>query len=447
MRWFPNVRLSKQMMRDLTFAQPDGKAAKVFYEVQPTRVLLPTYYAHQHDIKSEVSSIPRATPDLKMRGSLYETKEKPQQTMCQRATEALHHDYHTIINMPCGTGKTNTAIAVALAMGCKTLVLCHTSTLIDQWLARIIQWVPDAKVGILRQNECNTKDRDFVIGSIQSLHARKQGYPETARTYGLVIVDEVHNIAAHTFARVLTLLNYRYILGLTATLRRKDGCTQAIEYLVGKPCMQLVYADEFVSHTQAAMVRPKRTDVQLTVLKVQGGREYVKVMRNGKVFHSRMVTKLTEDPIRQAIVMKVIRRMLAFPGRQGLVLSNRVDHLKAIFEDLKDPDNVEVFTGSHKTRPHKKGTEKKFDARLTLSTYQQFAEAIDFPGDYLIMAAPCSDPEQAIGRILRGHNPQLQPVVIDIMDPFSVFHGMFRKRMKFYVRAGYTIVHVNSSQL
>jgi hypothetical protein len=47
------------------------------------------------------------------------------------------------------------------------------------------------------------------------------------------------------------------------------------------------------------------------------------------------------------------------------------------------------------------------------------------------MATPKSDVEQAIGRILRQKNKN-EPLIIDIVDSFSIFKGQFIKRKRFY---------------
>ena len=49
----------------------------------------------------------------------------------------------------------------------------------------------------------------------------------------------------------------------------------------------------------------------------------------------------------------------------------------------------------------------------------------------LILATPKSDVEQAVGRILRQKNKN-EPLVIDIVDSFSIFKGQYFKRKKFY---------------
>ena len=57
----------------------------------------------------------------------------------------------------------------------------------------------------------------------------------------------------------------------------------------------------------------------------------------------------------------------------------------------------------------------------------------------LILATPKSDVQQAVGRILRQKNKN-DPIVIDIVDPFSIFKGQYIKRKRFYKSCNFEII-------
>ncbi len=57
---------------------------------------------------------------------------------------------------------------------------------------------------------------------MQSL-VRKGEVNPFVQTYGQVIVDECHHIAAASFEAILRQVKARYVLGLSATLVRRDG--------------------------------------------------------------------------------------------------------------------------------------------------------------------------------------------------------------------------------
>jgi superfamily II DNA or RNA helicase len=48
-------------------------------------------------------------------------------------------------------------------------------------------------------------------------------YVKEYRECALLILDEIHNYAAHTFRKIFDICKYNWILGLTATMERQDG--------------------------------------------------------------------------------------------------------------------------------------------------------------------------------------------------------------------------------
>jgi superfamily II DNA or RNA helicase len=66
-------------------------------------------------------------------------------------------------------------------------------------------------------------------------------------------------------------------------------------------------------------------------------------------------------------------------------------------------------------------------------------EGLDIPVlDTVILASPKSDIVQAIGRIMRETpGKQNNPLIYDIVDHWSVFHAMARKRANVYRAAGF----------
>jgi hypothetical protein len=58
------------------------------------------------------------------------------------------------------------------------------------------------------------------------------------------------------------------------------------------------------------------------------------------------------------------------------------------------------------------------------------------------MALPRSKIQQVVGRCERTHEGKLIPLIIDIVDTFSVFEAMSWKRHKFYKSRGFQIQRV-----
>ena len=63
----------------------------------------------------------------------------------------------------------------------------------------------------------------------------------------------------------------------------------------------------------------------------------------------------------------------------------------------------------------------------------------------IFLASPKSNIEQAVGRVLRQKKEDrtVIPMVLDIIDDFSVFSRQGEKRVKFYKKNKYTIENIN----
>ena len=84
----------------------------------------------------------------------------------------------------------------------KTLVVVHKEFLVNQWKERIAQFLPNAKVGKIQSNVINTKDKDIVIGMLQSISMKE--YDESVFSdFGFVIYDECHHLGAEVFSKAL----------------------------------------------------------------------------------------------------------------------------------------------------------------------------------------------------------------------------------------------------
>ena len=86
------------------------------------------------------------------------------------------------------------------------------------------------------------------------------------------------------------------------------------------------------------------------------------------------------------------------------------------------------------------------DKDVMLGTFSMASEGFDCKElDTIILASPKSNIEQAVGRILRKKKEDRLkvPMVIDIVDDFSVFGRQGDKRLKFYKKNKYEIEEID----
>lgn len=125
-----------------------------------------------------------------------------------------------ILQSPTGSGKTVLAVYLiikALEQNKKILFVAHRIELLDQAIAKLIQWgVPEACIGVIRSGDPRIRSGAPVqVASIQSL----RGLPAA----DLVMIDEAHRSASASYVRLFEQYIHAVIVGLTATPQRLDG--------------------------------------------------------------------------------------------------------------------------------------------------------------------------------------------------------------------------------
>jgi superfamily II DNA or RNA helicase len=120
-------------------------------------------------------------------------------------------------------GKTVVAAWLIARRGVSTLVLVHRRQLLDQWIERLAAFVgiPAQSIGRIGGGR-NRPTGLLDVGIIQSL-VRKGIVDDRIAEYGHLIIDECHHLSAHSFEQVARQARAQFVVGLSATVARKDG--------------------------------------------------------------------------------------------------------------------------------------------------------------------------------------------------------------------------------
>ncbi|AUF82352.1 putative VV A18-like helicase [Tetraselmis virus 1] len=360
-------------------------------------------------------------------GTLRDTQQAPVQAFLDAAKNPEKRG--GIINMACAAGKTVMAIYIAGALGRKTMVIVHKEFLLNQWIERIEQFMPDARIGKIQGPVFDVENKDIVIAMLQTL-AIKNFDSDAFDGFGTVIVDECHHTSAEVFSRALHRVNFRYSLGLSATVQRKDGLSHVFQWFLGGICYKTKRPKETVEvHTKKFDSCDPRYREEL-------------FMFGNKINMAKMISNVCGFKQRTGYIANlIIDTLREREGSKVLVLSERRTHLvdleKAINE-LTSDYSTGFYVGGLKKEELKASEEKT----IVFGTFAMAAEGMDIPAlDTLILASPKSDIEQPVGRILRVRASERTrvPRVIDIVDDFSVFSAQAAKRKRYYKKCGYTI--------
>lgn len=332
-----------------------------------------------------------------------------------------------IISVPCGFGKTVCALYIIAQIKKKTLIVVHKEFLLEQWKERISFHLPTAKVGIIKAQQCEVEGMDIVIGSLQSL-TMKEYSDDVLKGFSLCVIDEIHRTGAQVFSRIYKKFNTKYTLGLSATVSRKDGLTKVFKWFIG----DIIYKGG------------KRTDTMKVIMKeyydpsIEYSRPYM--MFNKKPNMSKMINNICDFPPRNKYVLECLYDVLKDePDRKVLILSDRRGHLETLKRMLEE-DGMEcgLCYGGLKQEVIKESELKQ----IMLGTYAYVSEGFDVKAlNTMVLASPKSDVVQSTGRILREttETRKYQPVVIDIVDNFSIFPNQAKKRHKYYNDQNYEI--------
>ena len=538
---------------------PTNESAYPVFRISKSKIYIPRFYGIEKYGQPLKNTLPPGeTIDLEFVGTI-----RPIQ---QETIDATLKIGSGLISLDTGLGKTVVALKLISLIKVKTLIFVHADFLLDQWIERIKQYLPSARIGVVKQDKCEIENVDITICMIQTFtkreypkdtfksyvqmiidecfpgrqlistfqgpmkikllynkwnnkeilplvlsfneltqqleykkitHAWKkqnenllkisysnnnnidsiectenhkiltlQDYVEARKlnigdlikcNYGFVIITSIekiknkkinvydievednhnficcaisgigpivhncHHLGSKTFSSIFFKVQTKLMIGLSATPERKDGLSKVIYWFLGP----------HIIHIKRDTDKPKIKFI------FNDTTNYIeKFNRLGKINNPEMITDLTLKKERNDLIILNVKKMLT-ENRKILIISDRRGHCEYLLNALKELNiSCGLYLGGMKTTDR----EISVNCSVIIGTYQASGEGFDVPElDTLILASPKSNVEQAIGRILRQKNKN-EPIVLDIVDSFSIFKGQYYKRRKFYKISGFVII-------
>ncbi|AJF40881.1 DNA helicase [Vibrio phage JSF12] len=319
-----------------------------------------------------------------------------------------------IINGKPGFGKTVLAIAIAVKLGLKTLVVCTTTVIRDMWVQEIDRFL-GIKAGVIGSGRFEL-DAPIVVGNIQTLS--KHGLA-LADKFGTVIVDEMHHCPASTFSKLLMESKALHKIGLSGTLVRRDGMHTLFKDFFGF---------EVYSPAVANTIPPK---IHLYDLEVE-------MSGNQLIPWADKVTAVIENPLYKQTMLALANSYVAL-GHKVLFISDRTATLKYIHENVQG--RSVLYTGELDLEDREKAARDMSDGKLDIFCAMQsiFSEGVSQNElSCLILSSFIGDNESLIeqlaGRVMRKHEGKLEPVIVDIRVKGHLGYKHRRDRMKTYIK-------------
>lgn len=345
-----------------------------------------------------------------------------------------------IYQMPTGAGKT----------------VCAAAFLSNFPQARALFTVPSTKLAIQTRKEFAKFFNEPIglvgsgkyiwervtVGIIDSLAIAAKNKRAELEQVQIVFHDECHSCGSNSYlitAQAFT--NAEYIIGLSATPKRNDGCGLVMHAVCGE--INFVVKDEEVA-AYGGINLPTYIQVKITDRYKQEKKPYPKLEGYQtpedilKVYRYAII----DYNHRNLVLTKIVQELLQLPSRQGniLVLFDYIEHGQILQQMLqKQGVTTPLIDGQVKRVAERKIAEElqeqfranKFPVLLGSSVLRQ---GVDFPNlEFLVLAgASANDTNlfQGVGRVVRINSDykKTRSVIVDIGDSDPYFGKRARRR-------------------
>ena len=352
-------------------------------------------------------------------------------------TALLRHETGTLAATT-GFGKTVVAAAMIAARKVSTLILVHRRQLMEQWGARLQTFLKLPQEGIGLIGGGMRKPTGLIdVAMIQSL-AHRGVVDDLVADYGQVIVDECHHLSAVSFEAVARRAKAKFVLGLSATVTRKDGHHPIIFMQCGPVRFRVDAKSEAAARPFGHRVVRRRTSFILPP-GLEGERPPIQ----------QVYAALAADEARNALIFDDVLKALE-DRRSPVILTERKDHALHLADRFsRFARNVIVLTGGMGAKQTRAAMQRlaevpSTDERVLIATGRYVGEGFDDARlDALFLAMPIAwkgTLAQYVGRLHRLYPAKRDVIVYDYVDEaVPVLKRMSEKRVRGYKGLGYLI--------
>lgn len=330
-----------------------------------------------------------------------------------------------------GTGKTVMAALDYLRLRARLprarlLFLAHRKEILDQSQATFRHALRDAAFGESWVGGERPNKFEHVFASIQSLTA--SGVRKIAPDhFDVVIIDEFHHAAAPTYEALLTHLEPRELLGLTATPERSDD-QPILQWFDGRIAAELRLWDAIDQHRLCPFAYYGISD----------GVDYRNVTwRRGQGYDSTELSNLvTGDTVTARRVIANVLKTVTYPSAmRALGFCVSVAHARFMADQFNAAGirSAAVWADTPTDQRQKALADLAAGELKVVFSVDLFNEGVDIPSvDTLIFLRPTDSPTVFLQQLGRGLRRESGKSVCTVLD----FVGQHRKEFQLHRRYG-----------
>jgi superfamily II DNA or RNA helicase len=294
------IEQQKQIRNDLTIkpfvmGSPMNSDQKTFpaYRESQNKIYVPHYYGIEKYGPPKQYKISEGTDiNVEFAGKLRDYQEPVIHKFIQHCENVGFGG--GLLELPCAWGKTGGTLYTISKLKKKTIVIIHKEFLMNQWIERITQFLPGARIGKIQGPIIDVENKDIVLCMLQSLISKEYD-ASLFEQFGFTVIDEVHHIASQSFSNSLFKVVTKYMLGLSATMDRKDGTTNVFKMFLGDIIYKSEPKSDVMVEVRAITYKVDDDEFNDTILDYRG-----------KPQNSSMISKLCEYNRRTEFIIKTL---------------------------------------------------------------------------------------------------------------------------------------------
>lgn len=391
---FTTSQLTKEMeiefVKDLTVVpmkkgKPAGMAFRTYFN-DGKNVVLPYRYGHLFAKKHKLT-LNSVGPYKETKYSFTGSLRDYQIAGLEIVQEHLETYGTSTVSFHPGAGKTVIGSTLAYMGNMLSLVMIHRNPLCKQWIDTIEKFTI-AKVHVIgKKRQKYTLDQaDIIIcmdGQLKNIP------PSILAQVGTLLIDEAHCFCTEGRSHVLINIRPRYIVALTATPDRSDGCSSFLVNMVGSHRILRPYKKPFDIICHRTKIKPEIAN------NAAGNLDWTVYTKS-----------LMEDSIRNHLILQDV---LNNSDRKILILTKETSHVDRLKDLISPHRKVATMMGSQVTyedSPVLIGTMSKINTGFDVATNSENYDGR--PIDMVIICISMADENvicQSAGRGLRSESP------------------------------------------